>query len=402
MRILMPCAAFPPFIDGGGPISALLLATLLKDEGHEVRVVHVSDEEKFEVYEGIPVHRIETLNLYWNYYEPRPKWQKIAWHLLENGNPRAYRVMQREIRDFNPDIVLTDSIENINVTTWAAAKSLGVPVAHTIRSAFLLTWKGVLQKGGKPLDRPTFSDRVTSMGKRFFSRYVDVAIGESNDIIQRHLAAGYFPNAVPMRIPGAIPERVAKGSRTYPADRAFRIGFIGVHTAFKGIDVLGKAAALFPEDSPVEFWIAGTGRDEFAEKARALFPRNRTKFLGWTKPEEFFPQIDLLAFPTVGREAFGRVAVEAFAHSVPVVGSDLGGISETVVPETNGLLVSPNDPEKLMDALYKIAIDPAYYTSLSKGAFESAEEYLAPTIAATYTRTLLEAVEKHNTPAEAA
>jgi glycosyltransferase involved in cell wall biosynthesis len=396
MRILMPCAAFPPFIDGGGPISALLLATLLQNEGHEVRVIHVSDEEKFEVYEGISVQRKESLNLYWNYYLPRSKWKKIAWHVLENGNPRAYRAMRKEMREFKPDIVLTDSIENVNVATWAAAKSLDIPVAHTIRSAFLLCWKGVMQKAGKPCERQCSSCRLTAFGKRQFSRFVDVVIGESQDIIQRHLTEGYFKNAVPIRIPGAIPDGVLGKARTYPNDRPFRIGFIGVHTAFKGIDILGKAASLFKDDLPVEFYIAGTGRDEFSDQARALFPADKTKFLGWTKPEEFFPQVDLLAFPTVGREAFGRVAVEAFSHGVPVVGSDLGGISETIVPDVNGILVPPQNPTVLKDALWRITADPKLYNTLSAGALASSSDYKTPKIGAAYTEALSKAI-KHAT-----
>ncbi|MCV0426940.1 MAG: glycosyltransferase, partial [Roseibium sp.] len=219
MRILMPCAAFPPFIDGGGPISALQIAHMLKKEGHDIRILHVSDEEKIEEFEGIPVKRMPSLNIYWNYYEPRSKLQKITWHLLENGNPRAFFAMRKEMQEFQPDVVHTVSIENINVATWAAAKSLGIPVAHTIHSAFLMTWKGVMQKAGKPLDRQTFPDRMTSIGKRFFSRFVDLVIGESNDVVQRHLKEGYFKNAISRCIPGAIPDEIADHPRLYPADR---------------------------------------------------------------------------------------------------------------------------------------------------------------------------------------
>lgn len=399
MRILMPCAAFPPFIDGGGPISALLLATLLQEEGHEVRVVHVSDEEKFEIYEGIPVQRKTTLNLYWNYYLPRPKWKKLAWHLLENGNPAAFRAMRQEMQAFNPDIVLTDSIENVNVATWAAARSLDIPVAHTIRSAFLLCWKGVMQKRGLPCERQCGSCRITAFGKRQFSQLVDLVVGESQDIIQRHLTEGYFRNAQPLRIPGAIPNDIAQEARTYPENRPFRIGFLGVHTPFKGIDVLAKAASQFPDEIPVEFHIAGTGRDEFADRTRALFPQAKTKFLGWTKPEEFFPEIDLLAFPSVGREAFGRVAIEAFSHAVPVVGSDLGGISETVTPEINGLLVPPKEASALEEALSRIASDPELYNALSQGARSTANTYAASKIGTAYTDALSATVERKRTSA---
>ncbi|MCV0429806.1 MAG: glycosyltransferase, partial [Roseibium sp.] len=170
-----------------------------------------------------------------------------------------------------------------------------------------------------------------------------------------------------------------------PADRPFRIGFIGVHTAFKGIDVLAQAAANISETPSVEFYIAGTGRDEFAEQARKTFPAHKTKFLGWTKPEDFFPQIDLLVAPSIGAEAFGRVAVEAFAHAVPVIGTNLGGLSESILPDVNGLQVPPSDSDAIGACIYKIASDPDYYESLSKGALASAPQYTAKNVATAYT-----------------
>jgi glycosyltransferase involved in cell wall biosynthesis len=193
MRILMACAAFPPFIDGGGPISAMMIAKLLLAAGHDLEVVNVSGEDKHEIYDGVPVHRLKTLNIDWNYRLPRPGWKKLIWHALENFNPRAYLVMRREIRRFKPDIVLTDSIENINVATWAAAKSCGVPVCHILRSAFLLCWKASMRRGDDNCVRACSSCQASSYGKKVFSRYVDAVIGETDFIIGRHTEHDYFP-----------------------------------------------------------------------------------------------------------------------------------------------------------------------------------------------------------------
>ena len=98
VRILMACAAFPPFIDGGGPISAMIVAKLLRAAGHDVEVVNVAGEDKHEIFDGVPVHRLRSLNIDWNYRLPRPAWKKLVWHALENFNPRAFFAMRREIR----------------------------------------------------------------------------------------------------------------------------------------------------------------------------------------------------------------------------------------------------------------------------------------------------------------
>ena len=103
MRILMACAAFPPFIDGGGPISAIIVAKLLLAAGHDLTVVNVSGEDRHGAYDGVPVHRLRSLNIDWNYRLPRPAWKKAIWHALENFNPRAFLVMRREIRRLSGD-----------------------------------------------------------------------------------------------------------------------------------------------------------------------------------------------------------------------------------------------------------------------------------------------------------
>lgn len=399
MRILMACAAFPPFIDGGGPISALIVARLLRAAGHDLTVVNVAGEDRHEVYDGVPVHRLRSLNIDWNYRLPRPAWKKALWHALENFNPRAFVVMRREIRRLRPDIVLTDSIENINVATWAAAKSCGVPVAHILRSTFLLCWKGSMWRGGDNCERACASCQATSYGKKLSSRFVDAVIGETRFIIGRHLEHGYFPNATRHVIPGAIAPVPGAAPRPAPSpERPLRVGFIGVHDPVKGLDTLAAAAHRLAGE-PVEFLIAGTGQSDYAKALPGRFPSRNTRFLGWTSPDEFLPGIDVLAVPSLFREPFGRVVIEAFAHGVPVIGARSGGIPETIQPGISGALFEPGDDAALAGEIAALARDRALVARLSAGALEAAARYAPERIAAAYAAVFDSLVGK---PAEAA
>ncbi|WP_020180165.1 glycosyltransferase family 4 protein [Methylopila sp. M107] len=380
-RILMACAAFPPFIDGGGPISAMMVAKLLIAAGHEVEVVNVSGEDRHEIFDGVPVRRLKSLNVDWNYRLPRPAWKKALWHALENFNPRAFFVMRREMRRFRPDLVLTDSIENVNVATWAAAKSLGLPTVHILRSAFLLCWKASMRKGGDNCGRACGSCQASSYGKKLTSRFVDAVVGETQFIVGRHLEHAYFPNATAHVVPGAIKEIVARAPREAPKGRPVRFGFIGVLDPVKGLDTLAAAAhRLAGVDA--EFLIAGTGFGDYADGLAATFPVASTRFLGWTKPADFFPQVDVLVVPSLFREPFGRVAIEAFAHGVPVIAARSGGLPETIEPGHNGDVFAPGDDAELAAKLAAITAQPEIIERLSAGALASAEKYLTPRIAA--------------------
>ena len=54
------------------------------------------------------------------------------------------------------------------------------------------------------------------------------------------------------------------------------------------------------------------------------------------------------------RDGIPNVLVEAMAAGAPVVATNVSGIPELVEHEVNGLLVAPEDPEALADALMRL------------------------------------------------
>lgn len=382
MRLLMACAAFPPNLPGGAQTSSFMLAKMLQGQGIDVTVVNVGEKAGLDEVDGIPVRRIASPNIYWDYLKRRPNWKKPVWHLLENGNPFALSAMRRQIAAVKPDMLMTVSIENINVASWAAAKLAGLPVAHTAFNSFLMCWNSVMQKNSENCTRQCGSCKASSLGKKFFTRYVDGVVGESQDVLNRHMAEGYFPNAVMKRIPAALSRLHATAPRRFPTDRPLRVGFLGLHSHFKGVAYLGDAARMMPADANVEFHIAGEGaeRDNYGEEVRCRFPAERTKFYGWVKADEYLSQIDVLVYPSIGREAFGRASIEAFAHAIPVISTSIGGVAENIIDGVNGFHVPPADARSIQEAILRIAGSPSTYERLSSGALTAARGYLPATL----------------------
>ncbi len=67
-------------------------------------------------------------------------------------------------------------------------------------------------------------------------------------------------------------------------------------------------------------------------------------------------------------EPFGIVPLEAMACGVPVVGSAVGGLLDTVVDGVTGLLVPPRNPAATAAALNRVLGDEEYRLRLGRAA----------------------------------
>jgi glycosyltransferase involved in cell wall biosynthesis len=73
-------------------------------------------------------------------------------------------------------------------------------------------------------------------------------------------------------------------------------------------------------------------------------------------------------------ELFGLALVEAMARGCPVIASDAASLPEIVEPEVGGLLVPPNRPDALREAILRLRRDPDLWTRLARGARRTVEE----------------------------
>lgn len=71
----------------------------------------------------------------------------------------------------------------------------------------------------------------------------------------------------------------------------------------------------------------------------------------------YYRRASIFCLPTK-REPFGIVFLEALAHQLPIVGTDIGAIPDFVEHGANGYLVPPFDVPALTEALLNLLGDP--------------------------------------------
>ena len=92
---------------------------------------------------------------------------------------------------------------------------------------------------------------------------------------------------------------------------------------------------------------------------------------------------DFLAVPSQWLETGPLVALEAFAAGIPVIGWNLGGLTELVRHDVNGLLIEPDAVERWVETLQRVSNDAGLRARLKAGvrppraSMEVAHEMLA-------------------------
>lgn len=70
-----------------------------------------------------------------------------------------------------------------------------------------------------------------------------------------------------------------------------------------------------------------------------------------------YSMADVACFPSVFREGFGLVSIEAQACGVPVIVTNLGGLKETIIDGKTGFFVNENDPADLASKIETVISD---------------------------------------------
>jgi glycosyltransferase involved in cell wall biosynthesis len=188
------------------------------------------------------------------------------------------------------------------------------------------------------------------------------------------LLTGHFPEAEGKTYvtPGALRTDLAQTRSSALPDRAKTVILtVGRLHPRKGQWQTLEALQALPaaQRAQVEYWlVGGEGKGDYERQLRALAAQSdlTVRFLG-NQPDDaldaLYAQADIFAMTSINYglsiEGFGLVYLEASAHGLPVVAHAVGGVSEAVIGDETGLLVSPDNPAGLTAAFARLIADPA-------------------------------------------
>ena len=319
-------------------------------------------------------------------------WKKLKYSFYFFYNLQARKNLKRLIKKEKPDIAHIHLFFNsLSISILPVLKKYGIPVVFTahdhrlICPSYLLLdrklhtcerckngsyYQCVVRRCSKGhFIESLFLALEMYLRKYLFpiEKYTDCIICVSNFSAAKHKEFKPSWSSLIRRVYNPIPL-----ADKVEINRGAYLLYIGRISREKGIVALLKAAAALPG---VTIKIVGTG--EYKKELMEI-PTNVT-FLGQKNREELATLIknaSFAVFPSECYETFGLVVVEAFAHGTPVIASNIGGVSELVDNNVNGILFEAGDLPALIAAIEKVQnINNDKYLKMSHNALKKSEAF---------------------------
>src|SRR5215469_5349097 len=267
-----------------------------------------------------------------------------------------------------------------NLAGHLAALLYGVPHVATVHSLEpLRPWKAEQLGGGYALS--SWAERVSLASA---AAVVAVSDGMRDDVLS------CYPEISPERVRvirnGIDTAEYAPDARTDVLERHGvdqsrpYVIFVGRITRQKGVPVLLRAAAALDPSAQLVLLAGAADTPELGAEVSALVAELQATRSGVIWVPEMLPKPDVIqllthalvfACPSV-YEPLGIVNLEAMACATAVVASRVGGIPEVVDDGVTGLLVPPDDPASLADALNALLHDPMRAAEMGSAGRERA------------------------------
>jgi len=256
--------------------------------------------------------------------------------------------LARALRRFQPEILQT-FLFHANVVGRVAARLAGIQV--------VVSGIRVAERRSR---LPLWLDRWTN-------RFVKMNVCVSRAVADFSIEHAGLPPDKTIVIPNGVD--VARFSRAQAVDLTHfgipagsrAVLTVGRLDPQKGLDDLLAAVALVtPRVSDAHFLIVGEGpeRTHLEEAISAHNLGDRVHLAGWRADiPEIMASSSLLVLSSLW-EGLPNVILEAMAAGLPVVATEVEGVSEVVVHGKTGLLVPAKSPERLAAAIEQLLASP--------------------------------------------
>jgi glycosyltransferase involved in cell wall biosynthesis len=329
------------------------LAAGLRQLGHEVLVASRRDAHAV-------IQVAHERQLEWWSLASSVRTEADVWHLhLHNSlDARALPLLAARRALARGAVVMTEHLPRAPRTDFMFPANLPSDIPHGIRKPGAAIVKPLLKRG-----QFRVADAVITVSRASAEFIVRRWQADPRWLTTIHNGVAVPPTAPPLHDTG----------------EPMRVVAIAQLNWLKGLDVLLESAARAREPWSVRIVGDGPARASLGAQASQLPPWRQVEFTGWRSDAAGAAlEGDVVCAPSRA-ESFSYVVLEAMACARPVVAATVDGAGEAIRNGEHGLLVPPEDPDGLADALDGLARDPERRARMGRAAYERVADEFALT-----------------------
>ena len=355
LRILTLCYEFPP-VGGGGGAVAKTVAERLAARGHHVRVVTagMAHLPRREQCGDIEVFRTRSCRR----REDRCTVPEMAAFLAA-----AFFPTLRQVREWVPDVIHAHFAVPTGVLAFAASLSRGIPYVLTVHLGDV--------PGGFPEQTAALFRVIKPLTVPVWKRAA--AISAVSEHVRDLASAAYH---LPVEtILNGVPA-IRSANQSVAIHDPVHFVFAGRFVSQKNLPVLVEALmqirtlrwrATLIGDGPMMETLSSQIRDAGLEDRIAL-PRWQER----SAVDQTMAVADVFLIPS-SAEGLPMAAVQALAHGLAIVGSDIGGLRDVIVDRVNGFVAPVGDAAALAQKLQRLVEDRALLLQMKQASRDRAQ-----------------------------
>ena len=337
---------------GGKERVILHLAHYIKKRGAKPIVVCLTDKGEFG-------KRLEAQGVQVEAIRSSRRWDLAAvWRLA------------KLFRRFKPDLINVHDRSSLPYVFLANQMSAKCPIVFSCHGLLF-----------QEKNRSRYLEQLAIRNVRVVSAVSEQVASEYSKLLRWNKKVEIIPNGVPpiSRHPNLRSILRAKMGLSEDVLVLLAVGNINPE---KGYEDLLEAVSLVREEDICQRFVvlvAGSKSNDtywqaLCEHMKRLNLTDKVRFLGCRNDTEaLYSAADIFILPS-RKEGLPMVLLEAMSAGLPIIATDVGGVSEAIRDGESGLLIPPESPQVMAKAMIKLANDKSMRDSLSQAARARFEE----------------------------
>lgn len=402
MKILKVIHGYPPRYMGGSEVYSQTLVHALTKAGHNIEVFTRYEnpfEPDFSYRQEFDTKHPEIKLYLVNMARSKDRYQ----HKEVDG------IFKNILTNFQPDIVHIGHLNHLSTSLILEAKEINIPIVFTLHDYWLICPRGQFLQfniGEKEIWQACDGQDNRKCAKKCYTRYisggnnseldiqywtawvkkrmehvkelidkVDIFIAPARYLKKRFLSSINIPQNKIIYLDYGFNTDYLVNRERKKEEKGIVFGYIGRHVPAKGIHHLIEAFGNISDNAKLKIWGNSSDTKYLKEIAERL-PMTKQESIFWMGEyinenivKEVFNQVDVIVVPSIWVENSPLVIHEAQALKVPVITANIGGMSEYVKHNENGLLFEFRNVQSLADTMQYLVSNPGLIDKLGNTGY---------------------------------